>query len=619
MSEKPSPIRRTFRILWKALTGTTLVVVNLLFLAIVLGVVLALLGDDRPEVPKTAALVVAPRGGLVEELTGDPVQRAVARVFGREPAETLLKDVVDGIEAAAGDERIRAMLLDLDGFGGAGLSKLQEVRRAINEFRAEGKTVIATGLMLGQSGYYLASAADEIIMRRDGLIMIEGYGVYRRFYKKGLDRYGIDVHVFKVGDYKTAPEPYERSEMSREAREEYQRWIDQLWGAWLEDVADGRGVTVKALRELLDNVDAHVVNADGDLMQAALDGGLVDELAPTDRIRDRMIELVGEDKDGNSFRRIGVGDYLESMDEDRFGAELRCDRVAVLVLRGDMLGGNRPPGTIGGGSAARLIRSARHDDEIKALVLRVDSGGGLSMVGEQLRREVELTREAGMPVVVSMSSVGASAAYHMAVAADEIWVNPTSLTGSIGVFAMVPTVQEPLERYLGITVDGIGTTPLAGTMRIDRELDERLRRVLAAGVDWSYREFVRDVAEGRGLGFEQVDSIGRGRVWSGVEALELGLVDELGNLEDAAASAAKLAKLGDDFKLSYLVEELDTDEKLLVGLLSRAADVLGTRLASHGRWLDDAVLLEGIEADADFVLRFSAGHPMVAHSLLDND
>jgi protease-4 len=284
-----------------------------------------------------------------------------------------------------------------------------------------------------------------------------------------------------------------------------------------------------------------------------------------------------------------------------------------------MLGGNRPPGMIGGASAARLIRRARHDDEFKALVLRVDSGGGLSMVGQQLRRELELTREAGIPVVVSMSSVAASAAYHMAVAADEIWVNATSLTGSIGVFAMVPTVQEPLERYLGITVDGVGTTPLAGAMRFDRELDERLRKVLATGVEWSYREFVRHVAEGRGLSFEQIDSIGRGRVWSGVEALELGLVDEIGDLDDAVASAAELAELGDEFELSYLAEELDTDDKLLIGLLSLAADAFGPNFMlrspeTAGRWLR-----ERVAADAEFLLRFGAEHGLVAHSLLEND
>jgi protease-4 len=618
MSEQTSRFVRVSRSLWRALTGTVLVVVNLLFLAIVLGVVLALLSDDRPKVPKTAALVVAPRGGLVEELSGDPLQRAWARVVGRQRAETLLKDVVDGIDAAAADDRIQAMLLDLDRFGGAGLSKLRAVRRAIDDFSAAGKKVIATGEILGQSAYYLASAADEIIMRPDGAVIIEGYGAYRTYYKQGLDRFGVDVHVFKVGDYKSYPEPYERSDMSPHAKEAYQDWMEELWTAWLEDVARARGLAVDQLRDLVNHADAHLLAAGGDFMKAVLDAGLVDELAPPDRVRDRMIELVGEDEDAHSFHRIGLGNYLESLDEDRFGTEARGDLVGVVVLRGDMIGGNQPPGTVGGDSTARLIRRARHDDHIKALVLRVDSGGGLSLVGEQLRREVELTREAGVPVVVSMSSVGASAAYHLAAAADEIWVNPTTLTGSIGVFAMVPTVQKPMERYLGMRVDGVGTTPFAGALRVDRALDERVRTMLKAGVDWSYKEFVGHVAEGRGLGFEQIDAIARGRVWSGKDALELGLVDELGDLDDAVASAAGLAGLGDDYELRYLVEELDLEDKLLVVLLSRAAEFIGPHGVAGTRGKAYSKLLEQIETDAEFLLRFSAEHGVVAHSRAKN-
>jgi protease-4 len=595
------------------------VAVNLLFLAIVIAVVAVVWPTGRPRVPKRAALVVAPKGGLVEQLTGDPLDRAIARLLGRQPAETLVKDLVDGIEAAAGDDRIQAMLLDLDGFGGGGLSKLREVRAAIEEFRAAGKTVVATGGLLGQSAYYLASTADEIIVRPDGAILIPGYGAFRTYYRDAIDRLGVDVHVFKVGEYKSYPEPWERSDMSPQAREAYMAWMGQLWDGWLDDVAGSRGMSADTLRELVDHADEKLLAAGGDLMAAVQAAGLVDELGHPDRVRERMVEIVGEDQERHTFHQIGIGAYLETFKQDRFGVKVKGNVVGVLVMRGDMIGGSQPPGTVGSDSTAELIRRARHDDDVRAVVLRIDSGGGLSLTGEQLRREVELTRGAGKPVVASMSSVAASAAYHVAAVTDQIWANPSTLTGSIGVFAMFPTFQRPLERYLGMRTDGVGTTSFAGGLRPDRALDDRIERMIQSGVEWSYHRFVNHVAEGRGLEFDEVDAIGRGRIWSGADALALGLLDRLGTLEEAVAAAAAIADLGDDYGVRYLFEEPDTQERLLTALLSRFARVVDAERrfgSTPGAHLE---LLGRLERDAEFLTRFSYPSGPVAHSLLETD
>ena len=497
---------------------------------------------------------------------------------------------MDGIEAAIDDDRIEAMLLDLKWFGGGGLSKLPEVREAILGFKQAGKTVIAAADFYGQGRYYLAATADEIYVRRDGGVIIEGFGAYRRYYKEGLDRFGVDVNVFRVGEYKSYTEPYERDDMSPEAREANLDWLGDLWQAYLDDVASVRGMEIDELEQVVENLDQRAIAAEGDLARVALDAGLVNTIGSRDHVRDRMIELVGEDEDEHTFHQIGLADYLEALDEDRFGASARGDLVAVLVARGEVLPGSQPPGRIGGESLSGMIRQVRHDDDIKALVLRVDSPGGLAMAGETVRREFELLRGDGKPVVVSMSSVAASAAYHFASQSDEIWASPNTLTGSIGIFGMFPTFQRPLATYLGVHTDGVGTTPWAGAIRPDREISDRVRSIIQANVEFGYRQFVEDVARGRDMDPEEVEPVARGRVWTGQDALEHGLVDALGTLEDAVASAAKMAELGEDFEITYIEEELGFTDRLVIELLTVAnrfftPDAVSAASFPHSEWL----------------------------------
>ena len=588
-----SETRRAVRLVvtvWKAVTAVVFVGVNLVFLAILLALVIALLPEGPPEVPERAVLVVAPGGRLVEQLSGDPVERAVNRLIGRQPSETMLKDVLDGIDTATDDERIVAILLDLKRFGGAGLSKLQEVRTEILEFKDAGKTVIAAADYYGQAQYHLASTADEIYVRRDGGVIIEGFGAYRRYFREGLDRFGIDVNVFRVGEYKSYTEPYERDDMSPEAREANLDWLGDLWQAYLDDVASARGMSADALVEVVETLDRRAMGAGGDLARVALDAGLVDTIGSQDRVRDRLIELVGEDEDAHSFHQIDLDSYLEALGEDRFGTSARGKQVGVVVARGEFLPGSQPPGLVGGDSLAGLIREVRHDDDVKALVVRIDSPGGFAMASENIRRELELLRGAGKPVVVSMSSVAASAGYHIAAESDEIWASPNTLTGSIGIFGMFLTFQRPLAEYLGVHTDGVGTTPWAGGLRPDREMSDRVRSIIQANVEFGYRQFVEDVARGRGMTPDEVDLIARGRVWSGEDALENGLVDRLGTLEDAVVSAAAMAELDDDFETRYIEEEIAFTDKLVIELLTLAHRSVTPRMVGassfpHSEWL----------------------------------
>ncbi len=588
MAERRSVLGGFVHFLWRLLVS----VACLAWLVVVAVAVMAVVPAGRPGVPSRAALVIGPDGRLVEQLSGEPLQRAVARITGRGRPETLLKDVLDGIRMAKDDDRIQALYLDLDRFGGGGLSKLQAVGKALQEFRGAGKPVIAQASVMDQGRYYLAAQAAEVFMPPEGLFIIQGFGVYRLYFKEGLDRVGVDVHVYRHGRFKSAPEPLMRESMSAPAREANQAWLGALWQAYTADVAKGRGMSAEAFADFVDATDQRVEAAGGQMTKAALTAGLVDKLAHRDEVRQRLIDLVGEEKDGHTFHRVGLADYLHDRGGDRYGAHARGDLVAVVVARGDILEGDQPPGAIGGDSTSRLIRRARDDDHVKALVLRVDSPGGVVFAADRIHRELELMRQGGKPVVVSMSSVAASGGYEISVASDQILCSPTTLTGSIGVFSIIPTIQTPLKRYLGAEVDGVGTTPWAGALRTDRALDPRVGAVLDAYNTWLYDDFVGLVAKGRAMSTDDVDAIAQGRVWSGDDALRLGLVDRFGELDDAVAAAADLAHLGARYHVKYFEEELGFGRRLMIRLLGAVGRVLPSG-ALAGGWPDP----EGLPAD----------------------
>ncbi len=598
-------VRRVIRALWGVLNWTRRIVVNVAVFVFVLFLISLLFADRSPKVEQGAALVLAPRGALVEQLTGTPGERAFRELTNRAEPESLVQDQIRALRQAASDDRIGALVLRLGGFGGGGLTKLQALRAAIDEFKLSGKTVIATADDYGQSQYYLASAADEIWLHRFGSVRILGYGSYRNYYKDAIDKLDLDFNVFRVGEYKSAVEPYLRNDMSDESRHARLAWMSDLWNAYKRDVAAARGLSPADIDSYIDGFPTLMEEHEGDPASIALATGLVDHVASRDEIRDRLIELVGEDKEEKSYKRISVDSYLEALGPEELGSG---DAVGVVIARGTIEDGSRPPGTIGGDSTARQIREMRRDDKVKAIVLRVDSGGGSAFASEVIRREVELAREEGKPVVASMGSVAASGGYWISVSADEIWAQPTTITGSIGIFSLFPTYQRTLAK-LGIHTDGVGTTSSAGSLRLDRAISPEMARVMQLGTDRGYRDFLARVAEGRGMTVEEVDAVARGRVWSGEDAHGLGLIDQLGEIEEAIASAARLAGLGEEYAIRYPEQETDFKDQLLADLLARADHWFGkateealARVPSHdllGHPLFDA-LAEDMRAVEQF-------------------
>ncbi len=581
-------------------------VVNFLFL-VILGLALVLFQQPKPILPDQAALVLRPQGNIVEQLSGDPVSRAIAALRDLDTPETLLQDLLAAVRAAKDDPRIKVLFLDLNSMGGAGLNKLQELRAAIDDFKTSNKPVIAAADFYVRSNYYLATTADEVYLHEQGLVLLEGYGIFQNYFKQGIDRLEIDWNVFRAGEYKSAVEPFLREDMSPEDREATRDWLGDLWQSYVEDVAASRNLTPAAFNQGLERFTTHLAGAQGKAAEAAKRLGLVDHVGSRDAVKARLIELVGEDENEHTFRQVDFRDYLVALGHDRPGFDRGGQAVGILVASGNIIDGHHAPGTVGGESTAELIRKARHDDNVKALLLRVDSGGGSMFASEVIRRELELFRAAEKPLVVSMSSLAASGGYYIATPADEIWASPTTITGSIGVYGMFPTFQKPLERHLGIKVDGVGTNWLSGSLRLDRALDPRVKDTLQLMLESSYQDFLRLVGEARKMSPEEANQVARGRPWSGVDAARLNLVDHLGNLTDAVKSAAARAELGDDFDVRYLEPELDFGDRLLLSLLTKVKATrvtLGFRpgvhaspLATVERLLQEKQRLEGLLHD----------------------
>jgi protease IV len=561
-----SALKGFFGLVWRILEGIRRVL-HLVLLLVIFGFILAALHTSMPVVPRTAALVIAPEGELVEQLASDPVRRAFGQASGGPAPETLLRDVTDAIAAAKSDSRIKLIVLDLGSLDTSGLSKLQEIGAALRDFRGSGKRVVVAADSLDQTQYYLAAQAGEVYLDPMGLVYLDGFSYYRMFLKDAIDKLGVDVNVFRAGTYKSYTDQFSRSDMAQSERDESSVWLQALWNAYQQDVTRARSLPAGALTDFISDEPAALTAVNGDAAKLALQRGLVTALKSRRQMADELKVLVGEDEDTHSFNSIPMNQYLTSVRSKRALKSKSDSKVGVVVASGEILDGRQPPGTIGGESTADLLRQARYDNTVKAVVLRVDSPGGSMFASEQILREVQTLRKAGKPVVVSMSTYAASGGYYISAAANQIFASPTTLTGSIGVFSVVPTFQRTLEK-LGVKVDGLGTTTLAGDMRQDRPLTAASRQILQTSVDHAYSEFLRRVGDGRKKPVEDVDKIAQGRVWAGVDAQRIGLVDHLGGLKDATDAAAKLAELGSDYDVDYIEPELSLRQELLMQLRS---------------------------------------------------
>jgi protease-4 len=572
-------IRKVLHWIWAGLDGLRKIL-HLLLLLLIFGLIGALFSRPIPFVPDKAALVIAPRGPLVEQFTGDPVERAVADTLRRGPVETRLRDLVEAIEAARDDKRIVALYLDLGGLAGGGTAKLQEVARAIDEFKTSGKPVIAFGEYYDQPQYYLAARADEIYLDPQGIAYIDGFANYGLFIKDALDKLSIDWNVFRVGEYKSAVEMFTRNDMSPAEREESLAWLNSVWDTWKTDVAKARGFEPAVLQAYADNAPEALRAAGGDLARVALDAGLVTELKGRYAVEDRIAEITGEDEDQHSYKGVDFEGYLAHVQSTKALKSKSRNRIAYIIASGEILPGEQAPGTIGSDTLAAQLREARHDDDVKAVVLRIDSPGGSTFASEVIRREVAELRADGKPVVASMSTLAASGGYYIAMDADRIVASPATLTGSIGIFAMFPTFQRSLER-LGVHVDGVGTTELSGEFSPVRPMSDGTRDVLQQSIDHEYQRFISLVAKSRNKDVAEVDGIAQGRVWSGADARRLGLVDELGGYRDAIELAAELANLGKDYEVDYYDRVMGISEALGFRIDEAIARLVAPVVARH--------------------------------------
>ncbi|MDS1909989.1 signal peptide peptidase SppA [Vibrio parahaemolyticus] len=566
-----------FKGIWKSITFIRLALANLIFLLMIAVFYFAFTytGEGRPVIEKESALVMNLSGPIVEQRRYvNPMDSVAGSLLGNEmPKENVLFDIVDTIRYAKDDAKVSGLVLALRDLPETNLTKLRYIAKALNEFKASGKPVYAVGDFYNQSQYYLASYADKVYMAPDGGVLIKGYSAYSMYYKTLLEKLDVSTHVFRVGTYKSAIEPFIRDDMSDAAKESATRWVTQLWSAFVDDVTTNRNINAKMLNPTMEELLTEMKSVDGDLAQLAVKMGLVDELATRQDIRTLFAKEFGSDgKD--SYNAISYYDYLATIRPDY---TLANHDIAVVVASGAIMDGQQPRGTVGGDTVASLLRQARNDEKVKAVVLRVDSPGGSAFASEVIRNEVEALKKAGKPVVVSMSSLAASGGYWISMSADKIVAQPTTLTGSIGIFSVITTFEKGFSK-LGINTDGVGTSPFSGD-GITTGLSEGASQAFQLGIEHGYKRFISLVGSNRDMTVEEVDKVAQGRVWTGQDALSFGLVDQMGDFDDAVELAAKLANVT-DYGIYWVEEPLSPTELFLQEFMNQVKVSLGVDATS---------------------------------------
>ena len=571
-ASNPGRVRRFFSGLWRVLDTSRRVVLNLIFLAIVVFIVFGLIRSGTPAIADKTALVLRLDGTIGEQKSGNLRSTALDQVRGEAVQKIQLRDIVAVLDAAAADPKIAGLVVVLDEMRPTGFSTLREVAAAIDRFKASGKKVVAWGSSYDQRQYYVAVHANEVYMHPLGMTYLSGFGSLRNYYKDALDKLGVTVNVMRVGTFKSAVEPFIANEPSAPALEADRFLFGDLWKTYTDAVEKERKLAPGAIANGIDEAPARMAAAGGDAAKVALDAKLIDGLKTRDELRQLMIERGAKDDDEQTFRQISFDDYL-----GRVKPTLTGDAIGVVVAEGEIVDGQAPAGTVGGLSTADLIRRARDNKEVKALVLRVDSPGGSVFGSELVRRELELTRAAGKPVVVSMGNVAASGGYWISTASDEIVADAATVTGSIGVFALLPRADQTLAK-VGVHPAGVGTTWLRNADDPRLPLDPRLADLVQKSVDHTYVDFTTKVAAARKTTAAKIDAIAQGRVWTGTQAKERGLVDTVGLFGDAVKSAATRAKLGDKPRLIYIEREPGKFAQIVAMLNNEVSALVGAQL-----------------------------------------
>lgn len=521
---------------WKLLVAIKdgLVLLFLLLFFGLLYVGLKVARTDHDGSPTSGALYLALDGPIVEQPR--QIDEVSALIGDDRPSSYRLRDIVRSIERAADDGAIKAVVLDLDDFGGGGQVAMERVGAALDKVRAAGKPVLAHATFYGDDAYLLAAHASEVWMTPMGMVGVTGPGGSNLYYKGLIDKLGARTHVYRVGTYKSAIEPFTRTDQSEEARTANQALVSAIWNSWLSNVAKARPKA--KMKEYLADPVALLRTHGGDAAKAAQAAGLIDKLGDEIAFGKRVADLAGEGSDGGpgDFASVAIEDYARRHKESQSG------QVGVITVAGEIVDGEAPAGRAGGTTISNLIRDALSDDSVKALVLRVDSPGGSALASEDIRAALSEGRKRGLPIVVSMGNVAASGGYWVATAGDAIFAEPATITGSIGVFGIVPSFEDTLGK-IGVTSDGVKATVLSGEPDIVGGVSPEFDAVAQASVEDIYGKFIGLVAAARNMTPQRVDEIGQGRVWDGGTAHQLKLVDRFGGVDEAVAEAARRANL----------------------------------------------------------------------------
>ena len=552
-------IKGFFRGIWRVISGFNKLVMTLIPLAITLYLVVVVviaLRQVQPEpIPEQAALLINPVGVLVENRS--PMEPLDALTQGG-PEETLIYGINRAIREAADDSRITALVFDLQALNGPSVSHVLELRASIERFKAAGKPVIATGDYYSQAHYLLASQADHILLHPEGGVDMSGYAVYRNYVRQLLENVYLTMNVFRVGENKSAVEPFLRDDMSPGEREVVSEWLDDLWGGYTVLVETPRELDPGYVDRFITEFPDRLEIAGGDGAALMHDAGFVDHLV-THRERDEMlVEWVGATDEEGDWVSVSAEGYLAALDAERV-EDTKDARIAVVPVEGELIPGDSGAGFAGSDTVVEQIERALELEGLAALVLRVNSPGGSVFASEVIRQKLLEVKASGLPLVVSMGGVAASGGYYIAADADEIWAHSASITGSIGVFAAFPTVEK-LYEWAGITPDGVSTSRLATAVRMDTGVSPEGSRIINSLIANIYDDFVALVAQGRGKTWDEINAIAGGRVWSGMDAQAIGLVDQLGGLKDAVDAAAARAEV-EDFETLVIGNPISPEQR----------------------------------------------------------
>lgn len=550
-----------FRWTWRLLNFIRELILNLFLVLLILvgvGIYLSFQSSSTSTAPARGALLVDLSGVVVDQ----PSVNNRVRQWGRELLgasssrlqENSLFDVVDSIRKAKDDKNITGMVLQLNDFAGADQPSLRYIGKALHEFRDSGKPIFAIGDSYNQTQYYLASYANKVYLSPQGAVDLHGFATNNLYYKSLLDMLKVTTNIFRVGTYKSAVEPLIRDDMSPAAREADSRWIGGLWQNYLETVAANRQLTPQQLFPGAAGVLSGLQAAGGDTARYALNNKLVDELASRTAIENQLVKTFGWDKQANDFNAISIYDYQPKPDANQGG------KIAVVFANGAIMDGPQTPGNVGGDTTAAELRQARLDPAVKAVVFRVNSPGGSVSASEVIRSELAAVRAAGKPVVVSMGGMAASGGYWVSTPADYIIASPSTLTGSIGIFGIINTYEKTLDT-LGVHTDGVATSPLAD-IAVTKALPQEFSQMMQLNIENGYKNFLDLVAKSRKMTPQQVDQIAQGHVWLGSDAKANGLVDQLGDFDDAVKKAAELAKL-QQWQLDWFVDTPSLSDMVL--------------------------------------------------------